>query len=40
MIKSKGWNVRAKWYFCLTVLLIIVAWSYTWFSREVPMHHH
>lgn len=39
MIKSKGWNVRAKWYFSLTFLLIIIAWSYTWFSREVPLHH-
>lgn len=39
MIKSKGWNVRGKWYFSLTVLLIIIAWSYTWFSREVPLHH-
>ncbi|MCG7844920.1 MAG: hypothetical protein MIO90_05770, partial [Methanomassiliicoccales archaeon] len=38
-MKSRGWNVRAKWYFTLTVLLIIIAWSYTWFSREVPLHH-
>lgn len=38
-MKSRGWNVRAKWYFALTVLLILAAWSYTWFSKEVPLHH-
>jgi hypothetical protein len=38
-MKSRGWNRRAKWYFGLTVALIIIAWSYTWFSKEVPLHH-
>jgi len=23
----------------MTVALIFIAWSYTWFSREVPLHH-
>ena len=39
-MRSKGWNHRAKLYFSLTVILILVAWTYTWFSREVPLHHH
>lgn len=39
-MRSRGWNRRAKWYFSLTVFLIIIAWTYTWFSREVPLHHH
>jgi len=39
-MRSRGWNRRAKLYFSLTVLLILVAWTYTWFSREVPLHHH
>ncbi|HSV42690.1 MAG TPA: hypothetical protein VLH13_04690, partial [Methanomassiliicoccales archaeon] len=39
-MRSRGWNNRAKLYFSLTVLLIIFAWTYTWFSREVPLHHH
>ncbi|MCG7841309.1 MAG: hypothetical protein MIO87_05275 [Methanomassiliicoccales archaeon] len=37
-MKSRGWNNQAKWYFTLTILLIAIAWSYTWFSREVPLH--
>ena len=40
MMRSRGWNRRAKLYFSLTVILILVAWTYTWFSREVPLHHH
>ncbi|NLX48103.1 MAG: hypothetical protein GXY70_08065 [Euryarchaeota archaeon] len=39
-MKSRGWNRRAKVYFSLTILLIVIAWTYTWFSREVPLHHH
>jgi hypothetical protein len=39
-MRSRGWNRRAKLYFSLTVALILVAWTYTWFSREVPLHHH
>ncbi len=39
-MRSRGWNRRAKLYFSLTVILILVAWTYTWFSREVPLHHH
>ncbi|MHC1679893.1 MAG: hypothetical protein AB9860_01405 [Methanomassiliicoccales archaeon] len=39
-MRSRGWNNRAKLYFSLTVILILVAWTYTWFSREVPLHHH
>jgi len=39
-LKSRGWNRRAKVYFSLTILLIVIAWTYTWFSREVPLHHH
>ncbi len=39
-MRSRGWNHRAKLYFSLTVILILVAWTYTWFSREVPLHHH
>lgn len=39
-MRSRGWNRRAKVYFALTILLIAVAWTYTWFSREVPLHHH
>jgi hypothetical protein len=23
----------------MTVALILIAWSYTWFSKEVPLHH-
>lgn len=38
-MRSRGWNRRAKVYFSLTVALILVAWTYTWFSREVPLHH-
>jgi len=40
MMRSRGWNRRAKLYFSLTIILIIAAWTYTWFSREVPLHHH
>jgi hypothetical protein len=39
-MRSRGWNRRAKLYFSLTIILILVAWTYTWFSREVPLHHH
>ena len=39
-MRSRGWNRRARWYFGLTVLLIFLAWTYTYFSREVPLHHH
>lgn len=39
-MRSRGWNRRAKGYFSLTIILILVAWTYTWFSREVPLHHH
>lgn len=39
MMRSREWNRRAKIYFSLTVVLILVAWTYTWFSREVPLHH-
>jgi hypothetical protein len=39
-MRSRGWNGRARWYFSLTILLIVIAWSYTWYSREVPLHHH
>jgi hypothetical protein len=39
-MRSRGWNRRARLYFSLTVILILVAWTYTWFSREVPLHHH
>ncbi len=39
MMRSRGWNRRAKIYFTLTIILILVAWTYTWFSREVPLHH-
>ncbi|MBN1109497.1 MAG: hypothetical protein JXA45_01925 [Methanomassiliicoccales archaeon] len=39
-MKSRGWNRRAKWYFSLTILLISISWTYTWFSKEVPFHHH
>ncbi len=39
-MRSRGWNRRARWYFGLTVLLIFMAWTYTYFSREVPLHHH
>lgn len=38
-MRSRGWNRRARVYFSLTVVLILVAWTYTWFSREVPLHH-
>lgn len=38
-MRSREWNRRAKVYFSLTVALILVAWTYTWFSREVPLHH-
>ncbi len=38
-MRSREWNRRAKIYFSLTVVLILVAWTYTWFSREVPLHH-
>ena len=39
-MRGGGWNRRARWYFGLTEALILTAWTYTWFSREVPLHHH
>jgi len=38
-MRSRGWNRRAKSYFALTIALIVAAWTYTWFTREVPLHH-
>jgi hypothetical protein len=38
-MRSRGWNRRAKFYFALTIALIVAAWTYTWFTREAPLHH-